>query len=126
MPHVASHANAHAVSHAHANARTHRHAEHAPASPFEELLEDVAAADQPAPPQAGELATALLPPQAEGDSKSANPQADPANATLSAPHAEIKAPLRPMRPSPRSSTPPSTGSPSSRMPSRRRPMRAAA
>jgi hypothetical protein len=91
VPHVASHANAHAVSHAHANARAHRQAEHAPASPFEELLEDVAAADQPAPPQAGELATALLPPQAEGDSKSANPQADPANATLSAPHAEIKA-----------------------------------
>ena len=51
-----------------------------------------AAADQSAPPQAGELAAALLPPQAEGDSKSANPQADPANATLSAPHAEIKAP----------------------------------
>ena len=92
MPHVASHANAHAVSHAHANARAHRQAEHAPASPFEELLEDVAVeADQPTPPQAGELAAALLPPQAEGDSKSANPQADPANATLSAPHAEIKA-----------------------------------
>jgi len=92
VPHVASHANAHAVSHAHANARAHRQAEHAPASPFEELLEDVAVeADQPTPPQAGELAAALLPPQAEGDSKAVKSPADPANATLSALHAEIKA-----------------------------------
>jgi flagellar hook-length control protein FliK len=92
VPHVASHANAHAVSHAHAHARAHRQAEHAPASPFEELLEDVAVeADQPAP-QASELAAALLPPQAEGDSKAAKPPADPANATLHAPHAEITAP----------------------------------
>jgi len=82
VPHVASHANAHAVSHAHANARAHRQAEHAPASPFEELLEDVAVeADQPTPPQAGELAVALQPAQADGDGKTAKPQADPENAT---------------------------------------------
>ena len=126
MPHVASHANAHAVSHAHANARAHRQTEHAPASPCEELLEDLAVeADQPTLPQTGELATALLPPQAEGDGKAAKSPADPANATLSAPHAEITAPVAADAAIAALANPPSTDSPPSPMPSRR-PMQALA
>ena len=92
MPHVASHANAHAVSHAHAQCARPPPCRARPGLAVRGTAGGRGGGRSAGPAQAGELATALLPAQAEGDSKTAKPPADPANATLSAPHAEIKAP----------------------------------